>query len=108
MAQTSCEHAFPLHTDAGFLAQPSRDLVLDPARQVSVWRFLHFGPTAQGSHRCFHLCLQWKRRAIRLDQSQSASAACQRPPYQRIVMPGTSMATVHSSFTENSNSWRNG
>src|ERR1700731_67020 len=105
MAQTSCERAFPLHADAGFLAQPSRDLVLDPARQVSVWRFLLFGPTAQGSHRCFHQRLQQKRRAIRLDQSQSASAARQRPPYQRIVIPGTSLQLSKEIGIRQASAW---
>ena len=36
------ERAFPLHADAGLLAQPGRNLVLDPARKVAARRLVHF------------------------------------------------------------------
>ena len=43
LAQASSERAFPLHADAGLLAQPGRNLVLDPGRQVPARRILHIG-----------------------------------------------------------------
>src|SRR5215211_1257161 len=54
VAQASPERAVPLHADAGFLAQPSGDLVLDPATKFSARRLFHLGQSAQGAHRCLH------------------------------------------------------
>ena len=43
LAQASPECPFPLHTDPRLLAQPGRNLVLDPGRTVAQGRILHLG-----------------------------------------------------------------
>jgi hypothetical protein len=79
LAQTSSECAFPLHADAGLLAQPGRNLVLDPARKVATRRFVHFRRATPRAYRCLHRNLQPARQAIRLDQSQGPSKTHQSP-----------------------------
>ena len=80
---------FPLHADTGLLAQPGRNLVLDPARKVAARRLLHLGRPTQGAHRCLHRRLQRRRQAVRLDQSQGPSKAPQSP-FRGSMIPGTS------------------
>ena len=89
LAQTSSERAFPLHADAGLLAQPGRNLVLDPARKVAARRLVHFRRPTPRAHRCLHRNLQPTRQAIRLDQSQGPSKTHQSP-FRGTVIPGTS------------------
>src|SRR5438270_404339 len=74
LAQASPERAFPLHADPSLLAQPGRDLVLDPGRKVPARRLFHVRQAAQGAYRCLHRILQCERQAIRLDQSQGSPA----------------------------------
>src|SRR4029079_10079712 len=95
LAQTSSERAFPLHADAGLLAQPGRNLVLDPARKVAAWRLVHFRRPTPRSHRCLHRNLQPTRQAIRLDQSQGPSKTHQSP-FRGTVIPGTSSCELKS------------
>src|SRR5262245_61196738 len=97
----SPERAVPLHADTRFLAQPSGDLVLDPAGKVPAWRIVHFRRPAQSAHRCLHRVLQSERKTVRLDQSQSSPTPGQRPPYQRTVIPGTRFAEYVVTEDEN-------
>ena len=100
LAQASSQRPLPLHADPGFLAQPGRDLVLHPGRQVPARRLLHLGRPTQAAHRCLHRSLQRQRQALRLDQGQGPPAPLQRPPYQPIVIPGTSWRRVRGAGTK--------
>ena len=57
----------------GILAQPGRDLVLDPRGAVPARRLLQFRRTTDRPHRRIHRRLQPTRRPLRLDQGH-------RPP----------------------------
>ena len=43
LAQAPSERALPLHADAGLLAQPGRNLVLNPGRTIAARRLIHLG-----------------------------------------------------------------
>jgi transposase len=58
LAQETSQCQIPFHPDAGFMAQPGRDLVLHPAGPVAQRRFLHRRQPATGAHRCLHSRLQ--------------------------------------------------
>src|SRR5262249_60362395 len=91
--------------------KPSGNLVLDLGRKIPARCIIHIGQTAQGAHRCVHRCLQPKRQAVRLDQSQSSSASRQRATYQSTVIPGTSAKAPYGTSTlvlMAMDSWRDG
>ena len=54
LAQASSECPLPLHSNAGLVAQPSGNLVLDPARQVPARRIFRLRRTTQEAYRCLH------------------------------------------------------
>src|ERR1700756_2872803 len=87
---------FHFTPDAGLVAQPGRNLVLDPGRKISARRLLQFDRTTQGAHRCLHRELQPKRQAIRLDQSQGPSKAPQST-FRQSMIPGTSKFQITAS-----------
>ncbi len=79
----------PLHAQLRQLAQPDRDLVLDPQPRRPARRQLHFAPTTQGRHRCLHPRPQQDRQAFPLGQHQHPSEEAQTTS-SRFVIPGTS------------------
>ena len=88
LAQAPSERALPLHADAGLLAQPGGNLVLDPARKVAARRLLHLGQPTQAAHRCLHRGYNAKRQAVRLDQIRGPPKTPQTP-FRGSMIPGT-------------------
>src|SRR5882672_2081700 len=89
LAQAPSQHDVSLHANPGLLAQPSRDLVLDPSRKEPHRRFLHRRQTTAKPHRCLHQGLQRERHTLRMDQNQGPPTSRQRATYQSTLIPGT-------------------
>ena len=67
------ERPLPLHPDPCVLAQPGRDLVLDPRPAHPRRRQLHLGPAVAPSHRRLYRGLQPDRRALPMAQGHDPS-----------------------------------